>query len=38
MISISNPDLADEIYWCLFFDPFIWVHIHIIFMAGKTFS
>ena len=39
MLSISNPDLADEIYWCLFCDPlkFFWVHIPVIFMAMKTY-
>ena len=39
MLSISNPDLTDKMYWCLFYDPlnFIWVHIHILFMAMKTY-
>ena len=39
MLSISNLDLTDEIYWCLFYDPlnFIWVHIHVLFMAMKTY-
>ena len=39
MLSISNPDLTDKIYWCLFYDPlnFIWAHIHVLFMAMKTY-
>ena len=38
MLSISNPDLTDKIYRCLFYDPlnFIWAHIHVLFMAMKT--
>ena len=38
MLSISNPDLTDEIYWCLFCDTLniIWAHIHVLFMAMKT--
>ena len=39
MLSISNPDLTDKIYWCLFYDPLniIWAHIHVLFMAMKTY-
>ena len=39
MLSISNPDLTNKIYWCLFYDPlnFIWAHIHVLFMAMKTY-
>ena len=35
MLSISNPDLTDKIYWCLFYEPlnFIWAHIHVLFMV-----
>ena len=38
MLSISNPDLTDEIYSCLFYDTLniIWAHIHVLFMAMKT--
>ena len=39
MLSISNPDLTNKIYWCLFYDPlkFIWGHINVLFMAMKTY-
>ena len=39
MLSISNPDLTDKTYWCLFYGPlnFIWAHIHVLFMAMKTY-
>ena len=39
MLSISNPDLTDKIYWCLFYDPLnlIWTPIHVLFMAMKTY-
>ena len=39
MLSISNPDLTDKIYWCLLYDTlnFIWAHIHVLFMAMKTY-
>ena len=39
MLSISNPDLTDKIYWCSFYDPLnsIWAHIHVLFMAMKTY-
>ena len=39
MLAISNPDLTDKFYWCLFYDPlnFIWTHIDVLFMAMKTY-
>ena len=38
MLSISNLDLTDKVYWCLFYDTLniIWTHINELFMAMKT--